>query len=78
MELAKSLKDRIESYAAKLEKYPKLQQLYKNCYANTMRSALRECEDGTYFVLTGDIPAMWLRDSAAQVTHYIPLIISNF
>jgi len=73
MELAKSLKDRIESYAAKLEKYPKLQQLYKNCYANTMRSALRECEDGTYFVLTGDIPAMWLRDSAAQVTHYIPL-----
>lgn len=73
MELANALKQHIYDYAEKLEKYPKLRQLYKNCYANTMRTALRKCEDGTYFVLTGDIPAMWLRDSAAQVTHYIQL-----
>jgi len=47
--------------------------LYRNCCPNTIETALEECNDGTVFVLTSDIPAMWLRDSTAQVTHYIPL-----
>ncbi len=68
-----ALKERIEYYSKKLEKYPKLCNLYKNCCPSTINSAIEECEDGTCFVLTGDISAMWLRDSAAQVTHYIPL-----
>ena len=73
MELPRALEDHISLYAEKLHNYPKLQELYNNCYANTMKTALEECDDGTYFVLTGDIPAMWLRDSSAQITHYIPL-----
>lgn len=73
MKIPKSLQKRIEYYSQRLEGYPKLRKLYQNCCPNTVETALQECEDGTVFVLTGDIPAMWLRDSAAQVTHYIPL-----
>ncbi|MBR5453454.1 MAG: glycoside hydrolase family 125 protein, partial [Clostridia bacterium] len=73
MQIPKILEERIESYAKKLEKYPKLCQLYRNCCPNTIETAVQECDDGTYFVLTGDIPAMWMRDSTAQVTHYIPV-----
>lgn len=73
MKIPKAVSDRIECYSEKLSGYPKLRTMYQKCYPNTWETALEECEDGTYFVLTGDIPAMWLRDSTAQVTHYIPL-----
>lgn len=73
MNIPQAMSDRIEYYSQKLSDNPKLQKIYKNCFLSTWESALKKCEDGTYFVLTGDIPAMWLRDSAAQVTHYISL-----
>ena len=73
MNVPKIINDRTEEYSKKLEGNPKLAQMYKNCFLSTWESALVKCEDGSYFVLTGDIPAMWLRDSAAQVTHYMPL-----
>ena len=73
MNIPKSIQERTKFYADKLNKYPKLKAMYKNCYEHTIKTALKKCDDGTYFVLTGDIPAMWLRDSSAQITHYIPL-----
>lgn len=73
MEAPKAIYERIEKYSKKLENYPKLQQLYKNCYPNTIETTLKYTDKGEAFVLTGDIPAMWLRDSTAQVSHYIPL-----
>ncbi len=73
MKVAAVIEERINEYSKKLAKYPKLQKMYANCYRHTAETALVKCEDGSIFVLTGDIPAMWLRDSSAQVTHYLPL-----
>lgn len=42
-----------------------------NCFFNTLDTTCHFEEDGSVFVITGDIPAMWLRDSAAQVMQYL-------
>jgi len=62
--------------AAELEEYyrkncPELAPLAAQCFLNTMETTVKQLEDGSYFVITGDIPAMWLRDSAAQVRPYV-------
>lgn len=54
------------------EKYPALQPLVRQCFLNTIETTVQQQEDGSYFVITGDIPAMWLRDSSAQLAHYFP------
>ncbi len=53
------------------EKYSQLAPYFKGCFLNTIETTVTKLDDGGYFVITGDIPAMWLRDSAAQLTHYI-------
>ncbi|MDE5940035.1 MAG: glycoside hydrolase family 125 protein [Lachnospiraceae bacterium] len=50
---------------------PELMEVFVNCYTNTLQTTVREMGDGTVHVITGDIPAMWLRDSAAQVRPYL-------
>ena len=70
MNVPSALIDHIDGYCARIAD-PKLQNLYRRCALSTAETALRPQEDGSIFVLTGDIPAMWLRDSAAQVTHYL-------
>ncbi len=50
--------------------------LFENCYPNTLDTTVEYREDGGQpdtFVITGDINAMWLRDSTAQVWPYLPL-----
>ena len=73
MEIPQSILDHVENKASKLAFNPKLQNLYKNAALQTIKTVFEPCDDGTIFVLTGDIPAMWLRDSTAQVTHYVKL-----
>lgn len=53
------------------EVYPELAPLVKQCFLNTIDTTVKRLEDDSFFVITGDIPAMWLRDSAAQVKPYI-------
>ncbi|MDR2833624.1 MAG: glycoside hydrolase family 125 protein [Streptococcaceae bacterium] len=54
-------------------KNPKWAEIFKNCFTNTLETTVKKQEDGTYYVFTGDIPAMWLRDSVAQVRPYLVL-----
>lgn len=55
----------------------KLADMFENCFLNTIDTTVKMLEDGSLFVITGDIDAMWLRDSAAQIHHYIPLAATN-
>ncbi|MDU7210024.1 MAG: glycoside hydrolase family 125 protein, partial [Streptococcus sp.] len=36
---------------------------FNHSFSNTLETTLKVHDDGTTFLLTGDIPAMWLRDS---------------
>lgn len=55
------------------EKHAKWAVNFAASFANTLEETVRQHEDGTTFIVTGDIPAMWLRDSAAQVRPYLVL-----
>lgn len=55
---------------------PELAWLFENCYPNTLDTTVQLGEvDGKpdTFVITGDIDAMWLRDSSAQLQTYVHL-----
>ena len=55
---------------------PKLAWMFENCFPNTLDTTVHYRElngKPDTFVYTGDIHAMWLRDSGAQVWPYIQL-----
>lgn len=55
----------------------KLRNMFINCYPNTLdttvKQGVRKGKEDT-FVITGDIDAMWLRDSSAQLFPYLSLM----
>jgi len=56
---------------------PELSFLFENCFPNTLDTTVDHGEMNgrpDTFVITGDIEAMWLRDSTAQVWPYLPLV----
>lgn len=59
----------LTSYCEK--NFPSLASLAKPCFLSTIATTVQSLDEKHTFVITGDIPAMWLRDSAAQVTNYI-------
>jgi meiotically up-regulated gene 157 (Mug157) protein len=55
---------------------PELAWMFENCYPNTLDTTVETgAVDGKpdTFIITGDITAMWLRDSSAQVQPYVHL-----
>jgi uncharacterized protein len=58
-------------------KNKELAWLFENCYPNTLDTTVDfSVVDGKpdTYVITGDIDAMWLRDSTAQISPYLPFI----
>ncbi len=54
-----------------------LARLFGNCFPNTLDTTVNHTVDNDIpdtFIITGDIDAMWLRDSTAQVWHYLALV----
>src|SRR5215469_12401310 len=76
---SKAVDAAIDATAAKLRD-PELAWLFSNCLPNTLDTTV---EFGSFegkpdtVVVTGDIPAMWLRDSSAQVWPYLQFIAQD-
>lgn len=51
-----------------------MRHTFENCYVSTAKTTTKFLENGEAYVFTGDIAAMWLRDSSAQVVHYLPFL----
>lgn len=66
-----SVDNLIREVKAKLQGQEKLSRLFEKCYANTLHTTVRALANGDTYVITGDIPAMWLRDSSAQMRPYL-------
>jgi len=69
----------IDSIASRMRD-PELAWLFSNCLPNTLDTTVTFTNgpDGPdTVVVTGDIPAMWLRDSSAQVWPYLPFIAAD-
>ena len=56
---------------------PEIAWMFENCFPNTLDTTVDFSVDNRRpdtYVITGDIDAMWLRDSSCQVWPYLPLM----
>ncbi len=70
MSVLETITARIAPLEERLVIYPDLQRVFHNAFLNTVETTMT-MESGDTFILTGDIHAMWQRDSTAQIMHYI-------
>ena len=71
-----AVEKKIKEVKKLLKDNPKLCWMFENCFPNTLETTAHYSKvdgDDDTFVYTGDIPAMWLRDSGAQVWPYVHL-----
>ncbi len=73
--ISKAVEETIKNVKKQI-KDPKLAWMFENCFPNTLDTTVKyrmiNGRPDTY-VITGDIDAMWLRDSSAQVWPYLRL-----
>ena len=58
--LPESLQKLIKKVEEAFPEDPRMVQLFINCFTNTLDTTVKRLEDGTTYIITGDIPAMWL------------------
>lgn len=66
-----AVEKKIKEVKALLKDNPYLAWMFENCFPNTLDTTVHFNGDDDTFVYTGDIHAMWLRDSGAQVWPYV-------
>lgn len=67
----RSIKKMVEQVKEKFGEKHKIAVMFENCISNTLETTVRYDRDGSVFVITGDIPAMWLRDSSCQLRPFL-------
>lgn len=67
----RAIENILQAVKEKFKDEETLFEIFKNCYTNTLDTTVKRMPDGTAYVITGDIPAMWLRDSVAQLRPYL-------
>ncbi len=73
---SKAVDAAIKTFHSKV-KNPELNWLFENCFPNTLDTTVYYKEENGQpdtYVITGDIDAMWLRDSSAQVWPYLQFV----
>lgn len=73
-EIPQSVYDFMDKINEKAKDHPEWLHTFNESFTDTLENTVRVLEDDTVFVLTGDIPAMWLRDSTAQMRPYLFLV----
>lgn len=74
--VSKSVDNAIKTFGANV-KNKELAWLFENCFPNTLDTTVFYSEKSgrpDTYVITGDIDAMWLRDSSAQVWPYLQFV----
>ena len=70
-EIPTSIKNLMNTVTEKSTENPRWAENFNASFSNTLLTTVKKQSDNTTFLLTGDIPAMWLRDSTAQVRPYL-------
>jgi len=63
--------DKIKEQLSHSSHVHKLINVFRKTFMNTIDTTVMPTQEGRVFVITGDINAMWLRDSVPQVEHYL-------
>lgn len=70
------LKKLMEEVKTETKDHPEWGEFFASTYARTLQEDLIETDEGI-FVSTGDISAMWQRDSSLQMMAYLPLVTKD-